>query len=83
VKAIYEKLLTLGAKVVIASRNEEKVIETANEMSKLGTIVSRRCNIRIEDDVTYGYEFLFKVRNNFCSGTCCLPPWIHLVRLIS
>jgi len=50
-KAISEELLTLGAKVVIASRNEEKVAGAAKEMSKLGTIVSRRCNIRSEDDV--------------------------------
>jgi len=50
-KAISEELLTLGAKVVIASRSEEKVAGAAKEMSKLGTIVSRRCNIRSEDDV--------------------------------
>ena len=50
-KAISEELLTLGAKVVIASRNEEKVAGAAKEMSKLGTIVSKRCNIRSEDDV--------------------------------
>jgi len=50
-KAISEELLTLGAKVVIASRNEEKVSAAAKEMSKLGTIVSRRCNIRSEEDV--------------------------------
>jgi len=50
-KAISEELLTLGAKVVIASRNEEKVEGAAKEMSKLGTIVGRRCNIRSEDDV--------------------------------
>jgi len=50
-KSISEELLTLGAKVVIASRNEEKVDGAAKEMSKLGTIVSKRCNIRSEDDV--------------------------------
>jgi len=50
-KAISEELLTLGAKVVIASRNEEKVGTAAKEMSKLGTVVSRRCNIRSEEDV--------------------------------
>eukprot|EP00092_Neocalanus_flemingeri_P009046 GFUD01009737.1.p1 GENE.GFUD01009737.1~~GFUD01009737.1.p1 ORF type:complete len:292 (+),score=88.58 GFUD01009737.1:47-922(+) len=50
-KAISEELLTLGAKVVIASRKEENVAEAAKEMSKLGTIVSRRCNIRSEEDV--------------------------------
>jgi len=50
-KAISEELLTLGAKVVIASRNEEKVAGAAKEMAKLGTIVSQRCNIRSEEDV--------------------------------
>jgi len=50
-KAISEELLSLGAKVVIASRNEEKVAGAAKEMGRLGTVVSRRCNIRSEEDV--------------------------------
>jgi len=50
-KAISEELLTLGARVVIASRNEEKVIKAAAEMSQLGDVTSFRCNIRSEEDV--------------------------------
>lgn len=50
-KSISEELLTLGAKVVIASRSQEKISEAAKEMSQLGTVVSQRCNIRKEEDV--------------------------------
>ena len=50
-KAITEELLTLGAKVVIASRNEEKVAKAAEEMRRLGSVESVRCNIRKEEDV--------------------------------
>ena len=50
-KAITEELLTLGAKVVIASRSEEKVAAAADEMRQLGTVESLRCNIRKEEDV--------------------------------
>ena len=50
-KAIAEELLSLGAKVVIASRNEEKVAGAAEEMRQLGTVESLRCNIRREEDV--------------------------------
>ena len=58
-KAISEELLSLGAKVVIASRNEEKVAGAAQEMGRLGTVVSRRCNIRSEEDVKYDEEYSF------------------------
>jgi len=50
-KAISEELLTLGARVVIASRNEEKVRKAAEEMGQLGDVTPLRCNIRKEDDV--------------------------------
>ena len=50
-RAISEELLNLDAKVVIASRDEEKVGKAAQEMSKIGTVVSKRCNIRKEEDV--------------------------------
>jgi len=50
-RAISEELLSLGAKVMIASRDEEKVVKAAQEMSKIGTVVSTRCNIRKEEDV--------------------------------
>ena len=36
---------------MIASRDEEKVVKAAQEMSKIGTVVSTRCNIRKEEDV--------------------------------
>jgi len=56
-KAISEELLSLGAKVVIASRNEEKVAAAAAEMRRLGTVESLRCNIRKEEDVRALHQF--------------------------
>ena len=50
-RAITEELLSLGAKVVIASRSEEKVAAAAAEMRQLGTVESLKCNIRKEEDV--------------------------------
>jgi len=50
-KAISEELLTLGAKVVIASRNEDKVAGAAKEMGKLGEVAPLKCNIRSETEV--------------------------------
>jgi len=50
-KAISEELLTLGAKVVIASRNEDKVAGAAKEMGKLGEVAPFKCNIRSETEV--------------------------------
>ena len=41
----------MGAKVVIASRNEEKVAKAAEVMRRLGSVESVRCNIRKEEDV--------------------------------
>lgn len=50
-KAITEELLTLGARVVIGSRDEDKLATAANEMKKLGDVTPIRCNIRREEDV--------------------------------
>jgi len=50
-KAISEELLTLGCKVVIASRNMERIEKAAEEMSKLGVVTAAKCNIRKEEDV--------------------------------
>ena len=50
-KAISEELLTLGASVVIASRDEDKVRTAADDMKRLGDVHSTRCNIRKEEDV--------------------------------
>jgi len=50
-KAITEELLTLGARVVIASRNEDKVTGAAQEMGKLGEVAPLKCNIRSEAEV--------------------------------
>ncbi|XP_023320390.1 peroxisomal trans-2-enoyl-CoA reductase isoform X1 [Eurytemora carolleeae] len=50
-KAISEELLVLGARVVIASRNQDKVADAAKELCKLGDVTSFRCNIRKEEDV--------------------------------
>ncbi len=49
--AIAEELLSLGAKVMIASRNEQKVKTAAAQLESLGPVVSRKCNIRKEEDV--------------------------------
>ena len=50
-KAISEELLTLGASVVIASRDEDKVRTAADDMKRLGDVQSTKCNIRKEEDV--------------------------------
>jgi len=50
-KAISEELLTLGCKVVIASRNIERIEKAAEEMSQLGVVTAAKCNIRKEEDV--------------------------------
>jgi len=56
-KAITEELLTLGAKVVIASRDEDKVKSAGEAMKKLGHIETTKCNIRKEGDVKSLVEF--------------------------
>jgi len=50
-KAITEELLTLGARVVIGSRDSDKLSTAAKEMKKLGDVTPIRCNIRKEEDV--------------------------------
>ena len=67
-KAITEELLTLGARVVIASRNEDKVTGAAQEMGKLGEVAPLKCNIRSEAEV---------------HNACCVttqPRWNFLFR---
>ena len=64
-KAISEELLTLGAKVVIASRNEDKVAGAAKEMGKLGEVAPLKCNIRSETEVIMGLRYLsFFLKSN-------------------
>ena len=55
-KAISEELLSLGASVVIASRDEDKVRAAAGDMARLGSVEAARCNIRevVEEDI---FEF--------------------------
>ena len=55
-KAITEELLTLGARVVIASRNEEKVASAAEEMGKLVEVAPLKCNIRSEAEVVFWWQ---------------------------
>ena len=43
--------LYLGCKVVIASRDLEKLKAAAEEMSKVGPVTPLKCNIRNEDEV--------------------------------
>ena len=51
-KAISEELLSLGASVVIASRDEDKVRAAAGHMARLGRVEAARCNIRREEEVS-------------------------------
>ncbi|KAG4070070.1 hypothetical protein HA402_013730 [Bradysia odoriphaga] len=50
-RAITYELLTLGCKVVIASRNQEKLEKCVKEFKPVGEISSIACNIRKEDEV--------------------------------
>lgn len=50
-KSITKELLTLGCKVVIASRNLERLQSAAEELSSAGEVHPMRCNIRNEEDV--------------------------------
>ncbi|XP_037042371.1 peroxisomal trans-2-enoyl-CoA reductase-like [Bradysia coprophila] len=50
-RAITYELLTLGCKVVIASRNQEKLENCVKEFKPVGEISSIVCNIRKEDEV--------------------------------
>ncbi|XP_064106121.1 peroxisomal trans-2-enoyl-CoA reductase-like isoform X4 [Macrobrachium nipponense] len=51
-KAITEELVTLGCRVVIASRNEEKLKKASQEMDPQGqSVFAKVCNIRKEDQV--------------------------------
>ena len=42
-----------GCKVVIASRDLDKLKSAADEMSKIGQVTPLKCNIRSEEDVKY------------------------------
>ena len=50
-KAITTELLTLGCKVVIASRNYEKLLAASESLKHLGDVKPIQCNIRKEEDV--------------------------------
>ncbi|XP_066967680.1 peroxisomal trans-2-enoyl-CoA reductase-like isoform X2 [Macrobrachium rosenbergii] len=51
-KAITEELVTLGCRVVIASRNEDKLKKASQEMDPKGqSVFAKVCNIRKEDQV--------------------------------
>ncbi|XP_068233205.1 peroxisomal trans-2-enoyl-CoA reductase-like isoform X2 [Palaemon carinicauda] len=51
-KAITEELVTLGCRVVIASRSEEKLKKASQEMDPKGqSVFAKVCNIRKEDQV--------------------------------
>ena len=68
-KAIAAELLSLGSKVVIASRNEERLHKTAKELEEsvtpnnTGQIKAIPCNIRNEEQVCIDF-FLDKINNN-------------------
>jgi NAD(P)-dependent dehydrogenase (short-subunit alcohol dehydrogenase family) len=49
--AIAEELLLLGARVVIASRSQDRVASAAERLRALGEVHSLTCNVRLEDDV--------------------------------
>merc|ERR1719273_2017145 len=50
-KAITTELLTLGCKVVIASRSMDKLTKASKELEHLGEIKPVQCNIRKEEEV--------------------------------
>ena len=50
-KAITTELLTLGCKVVIASRSMDKLNEAAKDLEHLGNVLPLQCNIRKEEEV--------------------------------
>jgi len=50
-KAIATELLTLGCKVVIASRDIKKLKDAEIKLSSIGNISSLQCNIRKEEDI--------------------------------
>ncbi|CAG7831555.1 unnamed protein product [Allacma fusca] len=50
-RAITYELLTLGCKVVIASRNAERLEKAAKELGEVGDVTSIPCNIRKEEEV--------------------------------
>merc|ERR1712008_540680 len=50
-KAIATELLHLGCKVVVASRNLERLTQAAESLEHIGEIKPMQCNIRKEADV--------------------------------
>ena len=60
-KAISEELLSLGASVVIASRDEGKLRAAAGDMARLGSVEAARCNIRREEEVSSRAQTLFQI----------------------
>ena len=50
-KAISKELLTLGCKVAIASRSEERLAKAAKELSEVGEVKYFQCNIKDEENV--------------------------------
>lgn len=48
---IAKKMLSLGAKVIIASRDEESLKKAATELSKFGEVVHSVCNIKHTDQI--------------------------------
>ena len=95
-KAITQELLHLGAKVVIASRNEERLCAAAQEMMNdmPGTVVKPvPCNIREESQVGGGlfvfiilkasYNFRMPGRYNFRIPGCNSLYIIYLKYIIN
>lgn len=80
-KAIVSELLSLGSKVVIASRNEEKLQKAAKELTKSiepgnpGSVKVIQCNIRDEEQVCAYFAFI-----NMCKMA---SPTVQFIRLVS
>lgn len=62
-KAVATELLTLGCKVVIASRDIKKLKAAEQTLSPLGNISSLQCNIRKEEDVKNTISSILKEHN--------------------
>ncbi len=55
---IAKDLLLLGAKVVICSRKEEKLIKAKEELSAFGEVYAMACDIRVEEEISKLADFI-------------------------
>ena len=59
-----------GCKVMIASRNEEKLQLATKELAQIGEVDLVRCNIREEEDVRYKLYKIWDIINGYIWVFC-------------